>query len=95
MHFSRAATNSDEELVALWSILQLSRIGLMNMGRLAAPSKVYSIVSCTCCCRLLLLNVLAVQDFDANGLRRALALSLIVRQPFPGLGAACEDPFQM
>lgn len=33
-----------------------------------------------------------LQEFNARGLRHALALALIVRQPFPGLAAVCEDP---
>ena len=40
-----------------------------------------------CCCLMCLL-----QEFNARGLRHALALALIVRQPFPGLAAVCEDP---
>ena len=93
MPLSRAIKVGVEELVAVWSFLQLSRIEVTDLHCHAPPAKVYLFVSCTFCCGLLLLvNVLAVQDFNAGGLRRALASSLIVCRPFPGLAAACEDP---
>lgn len=90
---SRATSHSsDAELVAMWCFLQLSRVGWVDLAGLVRRNKVcFHCILLVCCCGLLL-NVLAVQEFNARGLRRALALSLIVRQPFPGLPAALQDP---
>lgn len=46
LHLSRAGKGGDSEMVAMYSVLQLSRIGVMDLGRLAAPTKVCFIVSC-------------------------------------------------
>lgn len=97
LRLSRVTLPGDEELLAMWCFLQLSRTGTVNpLGPLAPITKVNK--------NALLYNKLFVvalqlcslcfvaQDFNARGLRRALALSLILREPLPDLPAACVDP---
>ena len=97
LRLSRATLPGDEELLAMWCFLQLSRTGAVDPLCGLAPitkvnkdamlcNKLFVVVAfrCSLC--------FVAQDFNARGLRRALALSLILREPLPDLPAACVDP---